>query len=123
MAPLPPSEFADLAAKLQVLLSSKPYACSSLEQLTGGTTSFVFLGTLSTQLLTSSSKQEYVIVKHAAPFASCHTEFLLDAGRAVRSLLLLNDNPLDLLRSTEVRNPPPNRINALQPRPSSFSPW
>lgn len=82
MPPLPASALHTLATTLQSLLSPTPYACTTLTQLSGGTTSFVFLGTLATPLvLTSKRIENTVIVKHAAPFASCHTDFLVDAGR------------------------------------------
>ncbi|KAF2439189.1 kinase-like protein [Karstenula rhodostoma CBS 690.94] len=86
MPPLPAPALQALATTLQSLLSTTPYACTSLTQLTGGTTSFVFLGTLTTPLVLTSPSgvqrtEETVIIKHAAPFASIHTDFLVDAGR------------------------------------------
>ncbi|KAF1970634.1 hypothetical protein BU23DRAFT_600769 [Bimuria novae-zelandiae CBS 107.79] len=90
MTPLPSPVLAELAAKLQSHLSTTPYACSFLTQLTGGTTSFVFLGILCEPLTQQGVKDTHVIVKHAAPFASCHTEFLIDDGRAEYEALMLN---------------------------------
>ncbi|KAL1604998.1 hypothetical protein SLS60_004541 [Paraconiothyrium brasiliense] len=94
MAPLSAPELHQLAINLQSILSTTRYACTSLTQLTGGTTSFVFLGTLHQPLPVihhagNQKQEDSVIIKYAAPFASCHTEFLVDAGRVKYEALML----------------------------------
>lgn len=125
MAPLSATQLSDLASKLQSLLASTPYACTLLSQLTGGTTSFVFLGTLCQPVLDQGKREDHVILKYAAPFASCHTEFLVEATRAVctfprrspqQSIYFLS-NTLDfipqtfeacMLHALEIFTPPPH---------------
>ncbi|KAJ4355584.1 uncharacterized protein N0V89_003604 [Didymosphaeria variabile] len=94
MAPLSAPELHQLATNLQAILSTTRYGCTSLTQLTGGTTSFVFLGTLHQPLPAThhggnQEQEDSVIIKHAAPFASCHTGFLVDAGRVKYEALML----------------------------------
>ncbi|KAK7180320.1 hypothetical protein DPSP01_011997 [Paraphaeosphaeria sporulosa] len=94
MPPLPSPALSILTDDLRTLLAPTPYACTSLTQLPGGTTSFVFLGVLATPLVLTPPSgaqrtEERVIVKHAAPFASCHTEFLVDAGRVAYEAAML----------------------------------
>ncbi|KAJ4290425.1 hypothetical protein N0V90_010641 [Kalmusia sp. IMI 367209] len=85
MAPPSDIERAKLAAKLKETLSSTPYACSSLEQTNGGTTSFVFKGVIEKPLILNDKddrKEDYVIVKHATGYASCNRDFPIDASRS-----------------------------------------
>lgn len=103
MPPLPDPALTALQNTLYTLLAPTPYACTSLTQLPGGTTSFVYLGVLTTPLILNSSfsaqiTETQVIVKHATPFASCHTSFSVDAERIAYEAAMLK--ALSTFRST-----------------------
>ncbi|KAI0123196.1 kinase-like domain-containing protein [Xylariales sp. AK1849] len=93
MAPLEQSEKDELRAQILHKLSGTLYACSSLTQLTNGTTNFVFRGTLIQPLPphlqddltggTATSTIRTVIVKHATAFAALNKDFPIDLSRCV----------------------------------------
>ncbi|KAI9376682.1 kinase-like domain-containing protein [Aspergillus egyptiacus] len=59
-------------------LSSTPYACTSLERLSGGTANFVYRGILS-QPLNDGTKT--VLIKHAEDYIATNKDFKLSAKR------------------------------------------
>ncbi|KAL4942030.1 hypothetical protein BDV06DRAFT_193141 [Aspergillus oleicola] len=61
-------------------LSSTPYACTSLTQLSGGTANFVYRGLLSTPLPDGTTT---VIIKHAEEYLASNREFVLSAKRCL----------------------------------------
>lgn len=61
-------------------LSQTRYACSSLHPLGGGTTNFLFRGTLSQPL---PDRRETVVIKHSRGFISNNRHFTLDVSRCV----------------------------------------
>lgn len=91
MAPLNQEEKDALVSRVTQELSGTPYACSSLTQLTNGTTNFVFRGELVKPIPAdngesgsgSGSTATTVIIKHSTEFAAANKDFLIDASRAV----------------------------------------
>ena len=87
MPRLNPNELEQLTKRVQDSIASTPYACSSLQPLNGGTTSFVFRGALNQPFVDNGALDkgtvETVIVKHATNFASCNREFAIDDSRSV----------------------------------------
>ncbi|KAF2819139.1 hypothetical protein CC86DRAFT_147191 [Ophiobolus disseminans] len=79
-------ELEHLSKHVQDAISSTPYACSSLEPLNGGTTSFVFRGVLVEPIAGDAAPHQRtvntIIVKHAASFSSCNREFAVSDIRA-----------------------------------------
>lgn len=71
------SEIKDAVAKD---LSSTPFACSSLTQLSGGTANFLYRGVLSQPLSDGTST---IIVKHAEDYLASNADFKLSAERCV----------------------------------------
>lgn len=65
-------------------LSSTPFACSSLTQLSGGTANFLYRGVLSQPLPDGTST---IIVKHAEDYLASNADFELSAERCVCSHL------------------------------------
>ncbi|KAL4763513.1 kinase-like domain-containing protein [Aspergillus foveolatus] len=61
-------------------LSSSPFACSSLAQLSGGTANFVYRGVLSRPLPNGTTT---VIVKHAEEYLASNSDFKLTAKRCL----------------------------------------
>lgn len=68
-------------------LEATPFACSSLDRLTNGTTNFVFRGELTKPIGVDGSEgggsATTVIVKYTAPYAALNKNLALDASRAV----------------------------------------
>jgi hypothetical protein len=91
MAPLEQSEKDHLIARILQQLSKSPYACSSLTQLTNGTTNFVFRGTLSQPLRfrdgigkrTDTATTDTVIIKHSADFCAVNKDLPINVSRCV----------------------------------------
>lgn len=86
MAPLNQEEKDAIFSKVLQGLSGTPYACSSLTQLTNGTTNFVFRGELVKPIPTdngSGSTATTVIIKHSAEFAALNKDLPIDASRVV----------------------------------------
>ncbi len=95
MQPLEKSEKDELSAHILRELSTTPFACDSLTQLTNGTTNFVFRGTLTQPLpvhLSNSLKEETatatetiktVIIKHSTEFAAVNKAQSIDVSRCV----------------------------------------
>lgn len=86
MAPLSNEEKDTLLCKVSQVLSETPYACSSLMQLTNGTTNFVFRGELVHPIFdqVTGKTASTVIVKHSLVHAALNKDLLIDASRAVR---------------------------------------
>jgi hypothetical protein len=93
MAPLEQSEKDELTARILQQLSKTPYACSSLTQLTNGTTNFVFRGTLTQPLRLQNRVEEgtglmitkTVVLKHYTAFAALNKDLPIDISRCVIS--------------------------------------
>lgn len=86
MAPLTVSQQDQLTQKVHQIMLGTPYPCSVLVPLDGGTTSFVFRGSLTNPLhLERDICTATVIVKHATDAASCNQDFALDGSRSVCS--------------------------------------
>lgn len=91
MTPLDPSEKDELTAQILLQLSKSPYACSSLTQLTNGTTNFVFRGTLIQPLCPRDSPEDgkvtsntqTVIIKHSTSFCAVNKDLPIDVSRCV----------------------------------------
>ncbi|KAF1958725.1 hypothetical protein CC80DRAFT_18095 [Byssothecium circinans] len=83
MAPLSKDEHHQLVLQIQQALSSTQVACSCVEEIGAGTTSFVFRGTLAHSLSSEIGELiDTVIIKHAAEFISCDKDFPLDGSRS-----------------------------------------
>lgn len=97
MTPLNQAEKDGIAANILRELSTTPYSCSSLTQLTSGTTNFVFRGILTRTIsLQNDAKQGIdspingtVIVKHSAAFAALNKDLAIDVSRCV---IIYSDN-------------------------------
>ena len=61
-------------------LAGTPYACSSLEQLAGGTANYTFKGTLTTPLVDATSE---IAIKNSKPYSASSNSFPLDISRSV----------------------------------------
>lgn len=70
-------------------ISSSPFACSSLTQLSGGTANFVYRGVLSRPLPNGTTT---VIVKHAEEYLASNSDFKLTAERCVWLVLSVRDS-------------------------------
>ena len=82
MAPLSQAEEDALSAHvLQRLSQTGTYACSSLTQLTSGTTNFVYRGILEKPLPKNASTT--IIVKHFTDFVAINRDMPLDLNRCV----------------------------------------
>lgn len=83
-------EIDTISAGISIDLSTTRYACSSLERLSGGTTSFVFRGQLKEPLREQndigSIQRTTIIAKTAEEFVALNRDFYLDASRAVYTL-------------------------------------
>lgn len=82
MAPPTETEKSALRESLLGRLASTPFACSSLVELTNGTTNFVFRGQLERQQGEDTQLQT-VIVKHTTGYAAANKDFAIDASRSV----------------------------------------
>lgn len=69
-------------------LSTTPYVCSSVEQLSGGTANFVFRGTL---LRPRQDGTTTVVIKHTEDYIASNREFKLSAQRCVPVPVLSHD--------------------------------
>ncbi|KAE8150745.1 kinase-like domain-containing protein [Aspergillus avenaceus] len=76
-----------LADAILAELSATPYACSSVEQLSGGTANFVFRGTLLRPL---EDGTETVVIKHTEDYVASNREFKLSAERCLIEKSILN---------------------------------
>ncbi|KAK7757531.1 hypothetical protein SLS62_000546 [Diatrype stigma] len=92
MAPLEQSEKDEIAANILQQLASTPFACSSLLQLTNGTTNFVFRGTLIRPVPSpeGSGAVETVIVKHSSEFAAVNKDLPIHVSRCIAEESMLN---------------------------------
>ncbi|KAE8134036.1 kinase-like domain-containing protein [Aspergillus pseudotamarii] len=82
-------------------LSTTPYACSSVEQLSGGTANFVFRGTL---LRSRPDGTTTVVIKHTEDYIASNREFKLSAQRCLieKSILTsLNNFPSSKITNDE----------------------
>jgi hypothetical protein len=70
-------------------LKDGPYACKSLEKLSGGVANFVYRGTLTTPLADGSKS---VVIKHTEPFSASNSNFRITDTRCVGSLSLTMEN-------------------------------
>ena len=61
-------------------LAGTPYACSSLEQLAGGTANYTFKGTLTSPLVDGTTE---VAIKNSKPYSASSNTFPLDISRSV----------------------------------------
>lgn len=92
MAPLEQAEKDTIIDQILLQLSVTTYACSSLTQLTNGTTNFVFRGTLANPVHpslevvgegTETKTIQSVIVKYSASFAALNKDLPIDVSRCV----------------------------------------
>ncbi|KAF2643436.1 hypothetical protein P280DRAFT_547580 [Massarina eburnea CBS 473.64] len=91
MAPISSAERDCLILDIKQSLAPTLYACSSLEGIGAGTTSFVFLGTpAQPQHSDDGDSESTFIVKYAAGFISCNQDFPLDASRCKYEALMLS---------------------------------
>ncbi|KAI1751509.1 kinase-like domain-containing protein [Xylaria castorea] len=103
MAPHSDEEKDALLSKVCQVLSGTPYACSSLVQLTNGTTNFVFRGELAKPFfdVVTGKTASTVIVKHSLEHAALNKNLPIDVSRALyeASMLdVLNDLPSGISR-------------------------
>lgn len=68
----------DISTKVQASLANGPYACSSLEKLSGGTANFVYRGVLRTPL---EDGAHTVVIKHTEPYVASNPAFKLTSTR------------------------------------------
>ncbi|EFY84305.1 hypothetical protein J3458_019990 [Metarhizium acridum] len=86
MAPLTQDEQTALAKQVLQQLSTTPYACSSLDQLSGGTANFLYRGTLLKPLAPQHHDDQpakTVVVKRSTDFVAINRDFPLDITRCV----------------------------------------
>ncbi|KAE8351662.1 kinase-like domain-containing protein [Aspergillus coremiiformis] len=111
-------------------LSTSPYACSSVEQLTGGTANFVFRGTLLHPLPDGAKT---VVIKHTENYVASNRDFKLSAERCVITPLrtstvqLIEESILKALNtfpSTKIANDEEatRQFTTKTPRLYSFNP-
>ncbi|KNG81449.1 hypothetical protein ANOM_009573 [Aspergillus nomiae NRRL 13137] len=100
-------------------LSTTPYACSSVEQLSGGTANFVFRGTLLQPLPDGTTT---VVVKHTEDYVASNREFKLSAARCLIEKSILTS--LDKLPSSKITNDEDttSQFTAKTPHMYSFNP-
>ncbi|KAK5636879.1 hypothetical protein RRF57_012591 [Xylaria bambusicola] len=105
MAPLSEEEKSDLINRVLHALSETPYACSSITQLTNGTTNFVFRGQLVHPICGEGNEGDAtattVIVKHSLEHAALNKDLPIDGSRTlyeVSMLTSLNELPPSTLR-------------------------
>ena len=82
MVCLDETELESLSIQLLQRLQGSEYECSSLTLLSGGSTNFVYRGTLATPCPTLAGKT--VIVKHTKDFLAVGRTFEIDSSRCVR---------------------------------------
>ncbi|KAI0544362.1 kinase-like domain-containing protein [Xylaria curta] len=92
MASLSDEEKDALLFKVRQALSETPYACSSLVQLTNGTTNFVFRGQLAKPIFdeTTGNAASTMIVKHSLEHAALNKNLPIDASRALYEASMLD---------------------------------
>ncbi|KAI0182410.1 kinase-like domain-containing protein [Xylaria flabelliformis] len=92
MASLSDEEKDALLFKVRQVLSETPYACSSLVQLTNGTTNFVFRGELAKPIFdeATGNTTSTVIVKHSLEYAALNKNLPIDASRALYEASMLD---------------------------------
>ena len=86
MASLQKAKEGPLPSKLLERLSQTRYACSSLTQLSGGSTNYVYRGTLSNPLTPKEGETapvETVIIKYSTGFLYVSRDFAIDLTRSV----------------------------------------
>ncbi|CAI6335832.1 unnamed protein product [Periconia digitata] len=88
------TEHDQVVVHVQRALSKTTFSCSNLTPLSGGTTSFVFLGNLNYPLPPAtgsgtSDTPSKAIVKYAAHHLSCSPEFLINPSRCEFEALML----------------------------------
>lgn len=72
----------EMKTKVENSLKDGPYACTSLEKLSGGTANFVYRGTLATPL---SDGTKTVVIKHTEGYVAQSPGFKLTTTRCVSS--------------------------------------
>ena len=82
MVCLDEAELESLSMQLLQQLQGSEYECSSLTLLSGGSTNFVYRGTLATPCPTLAGNT--VIVKHTKDFLAVGRTFEIDSSRCVR---------------------------------------
>jgi hypothetical protein len=87
MPPPTEPEIDAVLSNISSTLASTDFTCTSIVQLSGGTTSFVFRGYLARPFWNNTS----AIIKYAAPFTSCNKDFPIDDARAEFEELILSD--------------------------------
>ncbi|KAI0460556.1 kinase-like domain-containing protein [Xylaria acuta] len=102
MSPLSHEEKDALLTKVSRVLSETRYACSSLMQLTNGTTNFVFRGELAQPIFdeATGNTASTVIVKHSLEHAALNKDLPIDASRALYEVAMLdalNDLPSGII--------------------------
>ncbi|EIT80308.1 kinase-like domain-containing protein [Aspergillus flavus] len=100
-------------------LSTTPYVCSSVEQLSGGTANFVFRGTL---LRPRQDGTTTVVIKHTEDYIASNREFKLSAQRCLieKSILTsLNNFPSSKITNDEDAT---SQFTAKTPHIYSFNP-
>ncbi|KAI0509604.1 kinase-like domain-containing protein [Xylaria bambusicola] len=97
MAPLSEEEKSDLINRVLHALSETPYACSSLTQLTNGTTNFVFRGQLVHPIRhirgegnEDDTTASTVIVKHSLEHAALNKNLPIDGSRTLYEVSMLS---------------------------------
>ncbi|KAI1743897.1 kinase-like domain-containing protein [Xylaria scruposa] len=92
MASLSDKEKDALLFKVRRVLSETPYACSSLVQLTNGTTNFVFRGELAKPIFDEATGNiaSTVIVKHSLEHAALNKNLPIDVSRALYEASMLD---------------------------------
>ncbi|KAF2114307.1 kinase-like domain-containing protein [Lophiotrema nucula] len=93
MAPISQIEKDAIADQTLKFLSKTPYACSTLTPLSGGTTNFVYRGSLASPSPAHAkhgSLVTTVIIKRATDFVSANQDFKLDPSRSAFEEVMLN---------------------------------
>lgn len=100
-------------------LSTTPYACSSVERLSGGTTNFVFRGTLCRPLPDGAAT---VVIKHTEDYLASNRDFILSAERCLIEESILKS--LNNFPNTKITNNEGTRsqFTVKTPRLYSFNP-
>ncbi|KAJ2991565.1 hypothetical protein NUW58_g2467 [Xylaria curta] len=107
MAPFTEREKDVILSNVFEALSKTPYACSSLTQLTNGTTNLVFRGELIQPILEQGRGRTAttVIIKHSLEHAALNKDFPIDISRALYEEAMLEDLAGIPTSSAEVKTP------------------
>ena len=110
----------EISVQLQESLKEAPYACSSLQSLSGGTANFVYRGTLVRPLEDDGATT--IIIKHSEPYVAQNPAFKLTTDRCVCQALLSSLCFTLQLDSFHLSFQRTNHVQGLRKKQSSLPP-